>query len=183
MLAAPCPKCAKPVPLSLAKPDSLVCACGFSGAPTSETIRELHEASSVLGTFDARHRQLTPGQRRSLATASLRAGVTIAFVVLFVFGVAELYRRPAPAGAAAGLGVALVAVVVLRTRALRRNLAAAFGGTRCRVCGEPIAGTDPVARCHHCAADNLRGASAPDGGGSLVDRVSASARLPGGRAQ
>jgi hypothetical protein len=181
VLAAPCPKCGKPAPVSLAKPDVLVCGCGFQGAPTNEVVSELHHAASALGEIDARHRQLTAAQQRSIANASLRAGIAIAVSVVFMFGVAELYRRPAPAGAAAVFATVIVALVVLRGRSMRTRLAAPFGGTRCRVCGEPIGGSERIVRCHHCAADNLREAGPADDRGSFVERVSRAAMIPGRR--
>jgi hypothetical protein len=181
VIGAPCPKCAKLAPLSLAHPDTLVCkSCGFTGAPTSDTVRELHEASSALGLIDARHRQLTESQRRSIQKATVHMVVAIFFVVFFVLVVVELYRRPLPAIAAAVLGAGIVAIVVFRGRALRVALAASFGATRCRVCGEPVTGDQLIARCHHCAADNLLDRSlAPTDAGSLVDRVTRAASRPG----
>lgn len=67
MLAAPCPQCGKPAPVSLARTDEMHCgACGFRGRPTPEVAQELMMASSALAPLDARHRQLTESQKRSV---------------------------------------------------------------------------------------------------------------------
>lgn len=67
VLAAPCPQCGKPAPVSLAHTDELRCAsCGFRGRPTPEVAEELMMASSALAPLDARHRQLTESQKRAV---------------------------------------------------------------------------------------------------------------------
>jgi hypothetical protein len=182
MLSAPCPRCGRPAPLSLARPDVIACpACGFAGPPPPAIAQELRAAAHVVASLDSRQRQLTERQRRALASGGTRVA---AFAVLYVLA-SLVFGGCAGCGAAvfgtstaeSQLGTAITvlpAIVMIasglvcvlwiarRDRALRRACAASPPATpghaaSCRVCGGPLeAQTDRgVARCRFCSADNL----------------------------
>jgi hypothetical protein len=149
-------------------------------------VLEMHDAASILGTIDARHRQLTETQLRSATGSGLRVGIVAGLAVIVVVVVAALLRRPLPTIAVAAVGAAVVAWLVRAARLVRRGVTACYvaGKPLCRVCGDALGppAAFSTARCHYCAADNLLdpSAGAPvDATPSIRDRVVRAAGRPG----
>ena len=181
MLTGACPRCGRPIPLSLATPERVACAaCGFAGAPPPDVRERLAAAAQILGSIHARERQLTGQQQRALTSsrgAAIGYWLTTALVglpLLACGGLGSFFALGAQeasfSGAAlslAPLGLFVVAAILgqrwvnRRYSALRIACAAlppAGPGqpAACHVCGAPLAqGTSAIARCGHCAADNV----------------------------
>lgn len=71
MLAAYCPQCGAPNPVSLVAPRELTCShCHYRGSPPPEVVAELPRAAQLVGQMDARRRQLSGLQKRALLSRS-----------------------------------------------------------------------------------------------------------------
>lgn len=181
MLTSACPQCGRPIPLSLATPDRVTCAaCGFAGASPPDVRGRLAAAARILQSIHARERQLTGQQRRALTSsrgAAIGYWLTTALVGLPLLACGGLGTFLALEGKQASLSGAALALAPLalfviaavlgqrwvnrRYSALRIACAAlppAGPGqpAACHVCGAPLAqSTSAIARCGHCAADNV----------------------------
>jgi hypothetical protein len=183
MLATACPRCGKPMPLSLATPDHAACdACDFVGAPPAEVAAELREAATLLTGLRAEERQLTQAQRAAIGKTSwARSGLLPVFglallpqVVVALLGAALFLGQEVPSWGLFGFSLVPLAVAagaaLLASRPLvrrRREMQAACLATPaarqgaplgCHVCGGPLreaALAEAVVRCDFCASDNL----------------------------
>lgn len=181
MLSIACPQCGRPVPLSLATPDRVTCgSCGFAGAAPPDVRQRLAAAGQILHSIHARERQLTGQQQRALGSsrgAAIGYWLTTAIVgvpLLACGALGSLWalggKQTSFAGAAISLAplVLFVLAAVLGQRWVQKRYAAlriacaaippAAPGqpAGCHVCGAPLAqGTTAIARCGHCAADNV----------------------------
>lgn len=171
--------------LSLASVHGVRCgACGYHGPPRPEVLARLRIAESELFRLDQRSRQLDAAGRDAIRRA-LRTGWgaiavlvlgAIPFVGIAVAGVLEGLAHDGPVtNRAIVVGVICLPMVVhvsvgaLLVRSIsgaKRRLLAASAAVppvragepvTCAVCGAPLAvhGVDPIARCGHCAADNV----------------------------
>lgn len=183
MLATACPRCGKPMPLSLATPEVAACsACDFSGSPPPEITAELRAAASSLAELRAEERQLDQAQRAAIGKTSWeRSGMATVFgtalapqVFIALLGGALFLGQEKPSWELFGfslvpLGVAgLAAILASRPLARRRReMQAACLATPpprdgeplgCHVCGGPLpeaALAQAVVRCGFCQSDNL----------------------------
>jgi hypothetical protein len=189
MLAMKCPSCAAPVPLSLASPDHIRCAfCGHQGAPPSDVRARLGTAAEVVSAHQTSERQLR-GNARLLVSygqilRALHIGLTavtfgpLAAVVLMsiVNWLGSKRHDPMPGLLVLAsipmvvivVGAALVSLRLLKSATRRAEAAAAAvpperdgEPARCHVCCAPLEGNGVrgIARCAHCAADNIVSAS------------------------
>lgn len=183
MLATTCPRCGKPIPLSLATPDFATCsACNFSGAPPPEVTAELRSAAASLKELRAEERQISQAQQAAIGKTSWEhSGMATVFVIalapqalLVLFGGVLFLGQEKPSWALFGfslvpLGIALIAAI-LATRPLvhrRREMQAACLASPpprageplgCYICGGPLpeaALAEAVVRCGFCQSDNL----------------------------
>ncbi len=180
MLAARCPQCGAPTPVSAAAPDLLDCAyCSYVGPPPPEVAASLRAAAAVLGSMQARRRQLTSFQHRTLG----RMGCSMALYFALLGALALPFAIFAAACTAfrdeietwvlliVGFGPLIVVLVsgafgwwwMRRSRAALEHACAATPPpvrgrpARCRVCGGDLAPPPGsiVARCQFCGTDNV----------------------------
>lgn len=180
MLAARCPKCGAPTPVSAAAPDHMDCAyCAYVGPPPAEVQADLRAAAAVLGRMTSRRRQLTRFQQRALGRMgcssvlyfALLAAMALPFAISAAACTAIRDEMDTWALVVVGFGPLLVVLAsgafgwwwMRRSRAaLSLACAAQPPAARgrpacCRVCGgelTPRAGS-VVARCRFCRADNV----------------------------
>jgi hypothetical protein len=180
MLAAHCPRCGAPNPVSLATPERQRCDhCKYDGAPAPETLAHLRHARDLLLQQDAGERTLNKLQRRTLLSAwwqklkfaSVLLLVTIPFV-LFA-GTCSLMSGHVAWWVVVIMGFLPVTIMFasgafgawIIARA-RRNLEEACAATPprapgepacCHVCGAPLspAPGEVVCSCGFCRADNV----------------------------
>lgn len=177
MLAANCPRCGQPAPVSLGAPDTIACHhCGRMDSTPEALAAELGRAAGALVATPAGKRQLTALQRSIIGSRALGCANT-GFVWLFTFGlllnsascaldqdtprwVAILSLLPALSLIASG-SFASIWLRRQRDKLVRRFAALPpprpDHKPRCHVCGSPL-GTQPeqtFARCGFCYADNV----------------------------
>ncbi len=180
MLAAHCPCCGAPNPVSLATPERQRCHhCKYDGAPSPETQGHLQRARDVLLQQDAGERTLDALQRRTLLSAWWQklkfAIVLLLLTVPFVFfaGTCSLMSGQVAWWVVALMGF-LPLLVMLASGAFgawiiaraRRKLEDACAATppraagepaSCHVCGAPLspAAGEVLCSCGFCRADNV----------------------------
>ncbi len=180
MLAARCPQCGAPTPVSAARPDHLDCAyCSYVGPPPPDVEASLRAAAAVLGRMQAQRRQLSQFQHRTLGR--MGCSMTLFFVLL---GALALPFAVSAAACTAmrdqldtwvlllvGFGPLIMLLAsgafgwwwMRRSRgALELACAAQPPAVRgrpacCRVCGGDLAPAPGavVERCGFCGADNV----------------------------
>ena len=180
MLACACPKCGATTPLSLSSPTVACRYCHFEGPAPDRVQQQLRSASEVLHRLDEHHRQLDATERRALSSSSLTGWLFALFALALCLPFVLLsgcsaYITIDVGRALPGLmlmtfaplllvvfGIALAALRLRRKRrALQLSCAAVppevMGGqAACHVCGGPLkTGTEAIARCGYCNADNL----------------------------
>jgi hypothetical protein len=185
MQSCPCPSCGAPLGVTLVSLRGVRCrSCGFAGPPPQGLAERLAAAERELAHLDTRSRQLDAHARAAIVRA-LRArwGALVAltlfglpFVGLAALGVVMGVQHDGPTtNRVAGALFISVPMLVYATAArlldsivisARRRLLAACAAVppeypgepaACAVCGAPLVsrGVDPIARCAHCAADNV----------------------------
>jgi hypothetical protein len=183
MLATACPRCGKPIPLSVAEPEKAACsACDFVGAPPPEVTAELRAAGALLAELRADERQLNQAQRAAIGKTSwARSGLLTVLgvalapqVLIALLGAALFLGQEVPSWELFGFslvplgvagGAALLASRPLARRrremqaaCLARPAARAGEPLGCHVCGGPLreaALAEAVVRCAYCQSDNL----------------------------
>lgn len=185
MLAADCPSCGAPVPVSLVAPDLIGCAsCRYQGPPHPRVSEQLRAAAAALWQMDVSDRQLSDAQRFNVRTA--RSYVIALFVVLSalllplmllasgctvfiatgehfdVMSLVLIVCGLLPFALGVGVGGLALRHLRRRGRALEARCAAAppvaeGQPARCHVCGGPleVPSGRAIVRCAHCQADNL----------------------------
>lgn len=180
MLAAHCPRCGAPNPVSLATPERQRCDhCKYDGAPAPDTLAHLRHARDLLLQQDARERTLSSLQRRTLMSAwwqKLKFAIVLLFVTIpFVFfaGTCSLMSGQVAWWVVVVMGFLPLAVMLasgafgawIIARA-RRNLEEACAASPprapgepacCHVCGAPLSNApgEVVCSCGFCRADNV----------------------------
>ncbi len=180
MLAARCPQCGAPTPVSAANPDHLDCAyCSYVGPPPPDVAASLRAAGAVLGRLEARRRQLSTFQQRTLNRMgcsmvlyfALLATVALPFALSAATCTAVRDAMPISILIVMGFGPLLVVLAsgafgwwwMRRSRAALELACAAQPPAaqgrpaRCRVCGGDLWSRpgSAVARCGFCGADNV----------------------------
>ncbi len=184
MLATDCPRCGAPSPIHVGA-QALDCASCRTRSPVPPAVRaRLDAADQALAKVDMRQRQFGQRTRWLITHAWIRVGIfgcltavlTVPFVGLAWIGVALameqrglevrdlVFLMPCAAPLLLMLLAGGIGLAAVRRRAQRLREACAADPPRvpgapagCHVCGGPVSpdGTDPIARCGYCGADNV----------------------------
>jgi len=176
MHAVHCPHCGAPVRVSLLSPDGILCRhCRYSGPPSPSDAHKIREAATVVGSLDQRQRQFSFLRRKasaggiwlllSLLWASFplaAAAATVSWLIRKSYGkdigAAAFSLTVGVALLVLALGVVVLTVkhVLLRRACTAEPPEAPGEPASCFLCGAPLpAAVRGVARCQHCATDNV----------------------------
>ena len=176
MHAVQCPRCGAPVRVSLLSPDGILCRhCRYSGPPSPSDAQKIREAAAVVGSLDRRQRQFSFLRRKasaggiwhvlSLLWASFPLAAAAAIVSWLIrksygrdIGAAAFSLTVGVALLVLALGVVVLTVkhILLRKACTAEPPEAPGEPASCFLCGAPLpAPIQGVARCQHCATDNV----------------------------
>ena len=185
MQFCPCPRCGAPLPVTLASLRGVRCrACGYAGPAAPDIVERLAAAERALHTAGLHARQFDARARAAIVRAlHAGVGVTVAIVLgglpfallvplAIAVGVTSdelLASRVLGVLFIAAPAIVYAAVAVVLVRALKRARANLLEGcaavpperpgepAACSLCGATIGawGTNPIARCSFCGADNV----------------------------
>jgi uncharacterized Zn finger protein (UPF0148 family) len=185
VLAAHCPSCGSPAPVSLATPDWISCpSCRYGGAPDPEVSAQLRDAANALWAMNEGDRQLSQAQRYNLRASRSNLfvlGVVLLIIMVPLLGMAGSCSVLAVSGQGfepmalvlflagclpfvVGICASILALRHVRNRGKElavRCLALAPENAgepaRCHVCGGAleVSSKQGVVRCGFCRADNL----------------------------
>jgi hypothetical protein len=162
--------------VSLLSPDAILCRhCRYSGPPSPSDAQKIREAAAVVGSLDQRQRQFSFLRRKasaggiwhlvSLLWASFPLAAAAAIVSWLIrksygrdIGTAAFSLTVGVALLVLALGVVVLAVkhFLLRQACTAQPPEAPGEPASCFLCGAPLpAPVRGVARCHHCATDNV----------------------------